>query len=155
MPELLQVFCSKQKGGGGHEKKQHWNFFSLPWSCLFPVLFDKIHGVYENHLQNSGRRGPYLHTGYILYQLLRLLGKDVKAEEFNTLSNTVRNTSANGVSAKNIGTGHHKRRHLVPGVQRIGVEVPPNRLRCHRISLTLMGRISSAMLTFFLSLAFS
>jgi hypothetical protein len=70
-------------------------------------LFDKIHGVYENHLQNSGRRGPYLHTGYILYQLLRLLGKDVKAEEFNTLSNTVRNTSANGVSAKNIGTGHH------------------------------------------------
>ena len=58
-------------------------------------MFDKIHGVYENQLQQCSRRtrgkkfllssGPYLHTGYILFQLLRLLGKEVRAEEFNTL----------------------------------------------------------------------
>ena len=49
----------------------------------FPILFDKIHSVYESHVQSTGRRGPYLHTGYILFQLLRLLGKEAKAEEFN------------------------------------------------------------------------
>lgn len=30
-----------------------------------------------------------MHTGYILFQLLRLLGKDVRAEEFNTLNGPV------------------------------------------------------------------
>ena len=112
-------------------------------TCLpaaFPILFDKIHGIYESHLQVSGRRGPYLHTigprkvrtgvviasrglctsrrpvGYILYQLLRLLGKDVQAEEFNTLSGGARSDAHAHPARKNAGPCHHKRHHLVTGV---------------------------------------
>ena len=67
----------------------------------FPILFDKIHSVYESHVQSTGRRGPYLHTGYILFQLLRLLGKEAKAEEFNTLASPVlRPTEEGGLHGK-------------------------------------------------------
>jgi hypothetical protein len=53
----------------------------------FPILFDKVHAVLENHATTQmGRRGPYLPTGYILFQLLRILGFEACTEEFNTLS---------------------------------------------------------------------
>jgi hypothetical protein len=51
-----------------------------------PILFDKIYQVYETQLSGDGRRGLHLHTGYVLYQLLKLLGKHVCTEEFNTLT---------------------------------------------------------------------
>ena len=34
---------------------------------------DKVHAVYETHIQAHGKRGNALHTLYVLYQLLVLL----------------------------------------------------------------------------------
>lgn len=49
------------------------------------MLFDKVHTVYEMHLQGPGKRGASLHTLYILYQLLVLMGRKPILEEFNHL----------------------------------------------------------------------
>lgn len=46
-------------------------------------MFEKAHAVFESRLRT--KRGPHLHVGYCLYQLLRLLGRDVCAEEFPSL----------------------------------------------------------------------
>jgi hypothetical protein len=81
---LFYVFECKRGCLPRHEKAA-LSYSQDAFLAAFLILFDKIHSVYENHVLNSGRRGPYLHTGYILFQLLRLLGKDVRAEEFNTL----------------------------------------------------------------------
>lgn len=71
----------------------------------------------------SGKRGPHLHTGYILYQLLILVGHQPILEEFTRIVPRGNEGGYEGQPVENHRPRHKQRQHLGRLLHHPGLEI--------------------------------